>query len=128
MQDILNEAVKSIIIASFGAIAPAIVALVVQLFRKANIELSQTQQMAMRAGIQDILIEVEEWASHRLKAQIPVTSGQKLSRALEAIVDKFPNISEEEAETLVRTELPKLGLGAVSFLAEAAKAAATPDR
>ena len=116
MQEILNEVVKALVVASVGVIAPVVVAILVQLFRKVNIDLSQAQQATLRNTVQDILVEVEEWASHRIKANVPVTSGQKLSKAVDAIVEEKPNLSEAEAEALVRQELPKIGLGAVSFL------------
>lgn len=128
MQEILNELVKSVLVASVGLLGPLVVGLVVQMFRKANVELSQSQQDQVRSVVQNILLEVEEWASHRIKAQVQVTSGAKLERAIESIVEKFPGISEAEAEKLVREELPKIGLGAVSFLAAAAKAATTNDQ
>jgi hypothetical protein len=122
-QDVINEAVKAIVVTSIGAIAPLVVAIVVKIFQKFHIELSEVQEVKIRGAVQNILLEVEEWASHRLKANFEVTSGQKLERAVEAIVTKFPGIDDEEATKLVREELPKIGLGAVSFLAEAAKAA-----
>lgn len=127
MQDILNEAVKALVVTSIGLVAPLIVGLIVQLFRKARIELSEAQEARIRAGVQNILVEVEEWAAHRLKASIPVTSGQKLSKAVEAILDKVPGISEDEAEQLVRQELPKIGLGAISFFEAATSAALSKD-
>lgn len=127
MQDILNELVKSVVVASIGLVGPMIVALLVQLFRKAKVELDAAQEATLRSVVQNVLLEVEEWAAHRLKASIPVTSGQKLGRAIEAIVEKIPNVSEEEAEQLVRQELPKVGLGAISFLEQAAKAASSKE-
>lgn len=114
MQDILNEIVKTAVITSIGLVGPVIVGLLVQLFRKANLELSAAQQAQLREAVQNVLVEVEEWAAQRLKADIPVTSGQKLSKAVEAIMDLQPILTETEAEALVRQELPKLGLGAAA--------------
>lgn len=123
MQDILNELIKTLVVTSIGALAPLVVAAVVQIFRKLSIDLSEAQKAQVAGVVQNVLVEVEEWASHRIKAQIPVTSGQKLSRAVEALLNKVPGIDEAEAEILVRQELPKIGMGAVSFLAETAQAA-----
>ncbi len=114
MEEIFHEAVKALIIASAAAAGPLVVAVLVQLFRRANIQLSAAQQDRLRQIVQNILIEVEEWASHRLKADIPVTSGQKLSRAVDEIVDALPKLTEAQAESLVRQELPKLGLGSAA--------------
>lgn len=123
MEDVINELVKTILMASIAAVGPLVVAALVQLFRKFNVELGAAQQAQVETVVQNILLEVEEWASHRLKAQIPVTSGQKLSRAVEAILNKIPGIDEAEAELLVRQELPKVGLGAINFLDQTVKAA-----
>ena len=123
MQEIINEIVKALVVTSIGAVAPLVVAVIVQLFRKVNIELGVAQQDQVRIVVQNILLEVEEWASHRIKASVPVTSGAKMERAIESIINKVPGINEEEAEQLVREELPKIGLGAVNFLAAASKAA-----
>lgn len=123
MQEVVNELVKSVLIASVGLLGPLVVGVLVQLLRKVNVELSSAQEQKVRELVQNVLLEVEEWASHRLKAQIPVTSGQKLSRAVEAILNKIPGIDEAEAELLVRQELPKVGLGAINFLDQTVKAA-----
>ena len=124
MQEIINEVIKAVLVTSIGALGPIVVAIVVQLLRKVNIELGVAQQDQIRLAVQNILLEVEEWASHRIKASINVTSGQKMERAVESILNKFPGVDEAEAQKLVREELPKIGLGAVNFLSEIAKASA----
>lgn len=128
MQDIINEVVKTVLVSSIGLIGPIVVGIIFQLFRKVNVELGVAQQDQIRTAVQNILLEVEEWASHRIKAQLSVTSGAKLERAVESIIEKFPGVSEAEAEKLVREELPKVGLGAVNFLAATVKAATSGDK
>lgn len=125
--DILWQSLSDVIIGVILAvIAPAAAAIVVQVLRLINIQLSEAQRAKVQQVVANALLEVEEWASARLKAELPVTSGQKLTRAVEQIVAKVPNVTAEEAETLVRQELPKVGLGAVSFLAKTAQAALSP--
>lgn len=125
--DLLWQSLSDVVIGAIVAvIAPAAAAIVVQVLRLINIQLSEAQQAKVRAVVANALLEVEEWASARVKAELPVTSGQKLTRAIEQIVAKAPNVTPEEAEALVRQELPKVGLGAVNFLAKAAQAVATP--
>lgn len=126
METLVTEGLNLLTTVAVSLIAPALAAALVQAFRLLNVQLSEAQQAKVRDIVTQAIFEVEEWASARIKAQLPVSSGQKLTRAVEQIVDKVPGISPEEAEVLVRQELPKVGLGAVHFLAKAAKAAATP--
>lgn len=56
-----------------------------------------------------------------------MASSDKLDKALAFVLDKLPGISEEEAITLIKAELPKVGLGAAGFLSAVAAAARTPE-
>lgn len=119
----LSELVIGAVVA---VVVPAAAAIVVQVLRLINIQLSEAQQAKVQQTVANVLLEVEEWASSRVKAQLPVNSGQKLTRAITQIVEKLPNVTQDEAEVLVRQELPKVGLGAVNFLAKTAQAIASP--
>lgn len=121
-QPILNEIVKSVIVASIGLLGPILVGAAVQMLRKYNVELSDAQQAQLRSSVQNILVEVEEWAAHRIKADLTVTSGMKMERAVERIAKIAPQLSEEDASKLVREELPKVGLGAINYLNQASEA------
>ena len=126
MDTFVQELLQLLFTAVIGVTAPVLTALVVQAFRWVNVQLSAAQEAKVRQTVANVLLEVEEWASGRLKAQLPVTSGQKLTRAIGQIVEKLPNVTQDEAEVLVRQELPKVGLGAVNFLAKTAQAIASP--
>lgn len=119
----LSELVLHVVVA---VVAPALAAILVQGLRLVSVQLSAAQEAKVRDIVTQAILETEEWAAGRLKGQLPVTSGQKLMRALSAVTAKVPGISEQEAEDLIRQELPKVGLGAVHFLRQAAHAATTP--
>lgn len=126
MESIFQQLAELILQVVMAVAAPALTAILIQGLRLISVQLSVAQEQKIRDVVAHAVLEVEEWASARIKAELPVSSGQKLSRAVEKIVDKVPGVSPEEAEVLVREELPKVGLGAVSFLAKTAKAAVTP--
>lgn len=126
--DMLASALDVVFTTLVTALAPLLVGFLIQKLRSANIILSAQQEAKVRNTVQDILLEAEEWAASRVKANIPVTSGSKLNRAVEKILEKVPGISDAEAQVLVRQELPKVGLGAVNFLEQARSAAQNQDQ
>lgn len=126
MENVFQQLIDLGLQAVVAVVAPALAAIVVQVFRLISVQLSEAQEAKVRQVVANAVLEVEEWASSRLKAELPVTSGQKLSRAVSTVLSKVPGVTEQEAEDLVRQELPKVGLGAVSFLAKTAQAALSP--
>lgn len=70
----------------------------------------------------------EEKAATYLKANGErLASKLKLDAAVEYVISKAPNVSAQEAEVLVHTELPKVMLGAAGFVRALSAAVQTPE-
>lgn len=106
-------------------LVPVIVGIAVQVLRRVGLQVSASQQARMQAIAENAVLAAEEWAVARAKRKFPVSSDQKLERALETILYKVPGIDREEAKELVDAALPKVGLGATDFLRQL-KAAQRP--
>jgi hypothetical protein len=108
----MHQLVELILGSAVSVAAPAIAGAAVKLFQKLRFDVDEAKRRKIEATVTDVLYEVEEWAAERIKAKLPVNSGQKLSRAVARLVDKVPGISEAQAELLVRQTLPLLAMGA----------------
>lgn len=116
MDDFLTEALKIILVPAVAAISTALTALIVQLLRKANIELSAENRAKLETITQQGILLMEEKAAAALRAGVgQVAAREKLEGAMEYLLDKVPGVTREEAQNLVLSELPKLGLGASDF-------------
>jgi len=120
----MNQLVELIVGSAVSVAAPAIAGVAVKLFQKLRFDVDEAKRRKIEATVIDVLYEAEEWAADRLKAKLPVQSGQKLSRAVTKLVDKIPGISEAQAEALVRQTLPLLSMGASWALRRAKEASA----
>jgi len=116
MEDPMHKLVELVFSGAATVIAPVLTGVVIKLFQKLRLNVNAAKREEIEAIVTKVLYEVEEWAAERLKAKLPVNSGQKLSRAVTQIVDKVPGINEAQAEMLVRQMLPLLFLGASSKL------------
>lgn len=112
----MRQIVEFIVGTAASVAAPALTAVIFKLFQKLKINVDEARRNEIEAIVINVVYEVEEWAAERLKAKLSVNSGQKLSRAVEQILDKVPGITEAQAEALVRQVLPLLWLGAASKL------------
>ena len=108
----MNQFVELVLNSAVSVAAPAIAGAAVKLFQKLRFDVDEAKRRKIEVTVTEILYEVEEWAAERIKAKLPVNSGQKLSRAVTKLVDKVPGISEAQAEMLVRQTLPLLAMGA----------------
>gem|GEM_PF-3371828 len=124
METLMNQLVELIVGSAVSVAAPAIAGVAVKLFQKLRFDVDEAKRRKIEATVIDVLYEAEEWAADRLKAKLPVQSGQKLSRAVTKLVDKIPGISEAQAEALVRQTLPLLSMGASWALRRAKEASA----
>lgn len=61
-----------------------------------------------RLGIQS----AEEWAAKQAAAKIPAPSQDKLTHAVQFVLDKVPGVTPQEAADLIHAKLPEMGLGA----------------
>ena len=114
MEDFVHKFVELIVGGAATVLAPVLTGVVIKLFQKLRLNVDAARRKEIEDIVTKVLYEVEEWAAERVKAKLPVNSGQKLSRAVTQIVDKLPGISEAQAEALVRQMLPLLFLGAAS--------------
>jgi len=108
----MHQLVELILGSAVSVAAPAIAGAAVKLFQKLRFDVDEAKRRKIETTVSDVLHEVEEWAAERIKAKLPVNSGQKMSRAVASLVDKLPGISEAQAEVLVRQTLPLLAMGA----------------
>jgi sorbitol-specific phosphotransferase system component IIBC len=110
------------------AVGGWIVALLVQLFRKAGIELDEKREAQLRDAAAAAIAKAEEWAAAQLKGKFAnkkIPGQEKFERAVGDVLAKIPNVSREEAEDIVTAMLPQMGLGAAAGAAALGKALRT---
>lgn len=103
--------IETLVQSAVVVLVPMIVAAVVQVLRRLRIQLSAEQEAALTVAVRRAVLEAEEWAATRIKAKLPATSYQKLTRATESLIQPF-GLTHQEAETRIKAILPELGLGA----------------
>ena len=87
-----------------------------------GLQLDAINEARVKAAVQDIILGVEEEVEARAKVEAVVNKGyEKLELAVGRVVNAVPGITDEEAEQLVKQELPKVGLGAAGFVTEVVK-------
>jgi hypothetical protein len=114
LDTLLPEIVKTIIAALAPLIAAGLVWVIVQLARKLGLSISADQQAIIKVTAQDLIFRYEEQAAALMKDKIAVPADYKIRGAMTGLVDKFPNITREQARAIVEAELPKVGLGAAA--------------
>lgn len=127
MEDFVNivlvEVLKFALVAAVGLLVP----ILVQVLRRAGLQLSVEREAAVNQVALLAAAEVEEWAAKKLKANLPVSGGEKAERAIETILTKLPNVTEAEAKAALHAALPQIGLGAAAGLKELGKALSTKE-
>lgn len=119
METLLN-ALGSLLIALVVALLGKVAELGIKLL-SAKLKLSNTTWM--QTIVQSGIAYAEERAAQYLKANgAKLASSEKLKLAVKYVLLKLPNVTEEEAEQLITTELPKVSLGASGFFASVAAA------
>lgn len=121
MDELLNVLLVEILKISLITIVGLAVPLMVQLLRRAGIQVSVEKQAQINSVALLISAEVEEWAAAKIKANLPVNSGDKLERAIEGMLKKIPGLTEAEAKAAISAALPQIGLGAAAALKELGK-------
>lgn len=120
MDPIIDELVKVL----GAALASALTALVIQLLRKQNIELSAERQAQLESIARHAILVVEERSAAALKAGLrKMTPAEKLAAGVSVFVSKAPGVSDEEAREIVEAQLPVVRGAAVSFATAVLKAA-----
>lgn len=122
MAELLNIVLVEVLKVALVAAMALFVPLLVKLLQKAGVQLDLERQEQVNRAALFVAAEVEEWAAGRIKANLNVTSGEKLERAVEGLVSKIPGVTEAEAKNAIRAALPQIGLGAAAGLRELGKA------
>ncbi len=107
----LETVVQTLVQSAIVVLVPMIVTAAIQILRRLRIQLSAEQEAALTVAVRRAVLEAEEWAATRIKAKLPATSYQKLTRATESLTEPF-GLTSQEAETRIKAILPELGLGA----------------
>lgn len=115
----LNEILQNSLISLIGVILSVVGTFVAmwvkKLADKAGISLDAQRQAWVDARIQDLILQLEEEAASRMKAGLPrIAGGEKFERVLIAALDKIPGLTREQAEKIILSNLPKVGVGALA--------------
>lgn len=123
LNTVLIETLKFALVGAVGLLVP----IFIQILRRAGLQLTVEREAALNQVALLAAAEVEEWAAKRLKANLPISGGEKMERALETVLSKLPNVSEAEAKVAIHAALPQIGLGAAAGLKELGKALVTKE-
>jgi hypothetical protein len=128
MEAVVQEVLLTVAAIVAPVIAALIVVVLVRLAQRVGLEVSAERQAKMEKVFTDAILATEEWAARRIKAKLPVSSGEKLRRTLTAAMRHFPGMTEDEAKEWVDAILPKLALGATAALRALREAATNETR
>lgn len=121
MNELLNFALVELVKIALVGVVGLAVPLMVQLIRRAGLQVSSEQQNQLHVLASSAAAEVEEWAAAKIKANLVVTSADKMERAVEALIERSPKITESAAKAAIQAALPQIGLGAAVRLKELEK-------
>lgn len=121
MRDALLDVMRLSIEIAVATLAPLLVGIAVQYLRRLNVQLSAEQQAKLEHAVEQVILEVEEWAAQRLKANLAVSSPDKLTRAATGLLQLRPDLSLNQAIELIHAQLPKMGTGATVALRDLEK-------
>lgn len=124
--DWTTELIKAVLGIATAVLVPLLTALLVQALKKLGLSLDAEKTAKVEYFARQAILRAEEWAATRIKLNAgTTTAAMKLERALTDLTDKVPGISREEAAQLIHATLPKMGLGAASFIQSVREAATT---
>lgn len=126
MDAVIHQALDVVGAIIVAVLTPLIVQWIANKARLAGLQLSAEKEAQVEKIVRDAILKAEEWAATRVKVGESTNAGQKLEQALADVVDKVPGISSQEAADLIHATLPKVGLGASTFL-QGVRQAATGD-
>ena len=122
MDLVIDELVKTLLQALAPIIAAGVVAVLALIAKRIGISISAENQARTEKLVHDAIFFAEEKVAAFLKKGVSPAQ-TKLQIATAQVLDKIPGITPAEAEALIHTELPKLGIGAASFMRAVAVAA-----
>jgi hypothetical protein len=110
--------VKLIFVILGPILATAATALIVQLLRKAGIDLDQAKKAVIEQKLGDAVALTEEWASVQIKRGVPVTAAQKAMKYLDKAIAKVPNVTPDEATEAAKTILGRFKVAAAGSVSD----------
>jgi hypothetical protein len=94
------------------AIASLAAPVLVQLLRLLNAKIANEKASAVMSAAEQAVLFVEEVAA--ANPDLVQKGSGKLTAAAGELMKKYPKLSDPEAKALIRSTLPKLGLGAAA--------------
>lgn len=107
-----------------SVLAAALVALVVRLLQKVGLQIDAEKRAHLEAAAVQAVARAEEWAAAQVKAKLAkkIPSAEKFERAVADVLDRVPGVDRAEAEAIVTSALPAMGVGASAGVRELGKA------
>lgn len=111
MDGLIDELVKWLV----GLVMSGVVALLWQGLKRMKISISVEAKQVIEAFFMRGAAWVEEWARQKAKQGIPVSSEEKLQKAIDkgreigaSVLSRLPRVSDEEAANIIQAGLPGL--------------------
>jgi len=121
-----GELLQSVLAVAIALVSGLVSKLLIKTTEKAGFQVDAAKQYAIEEATRKAIKFAAEWAAKRAKLQSFSTKGeQKLEVAAKRLLEKFPDISKDEAKKLVEEGLDDAREGAAHFFAHAAEAVAT---
>lgn len=111
METFVDEAIKAAVAILVPIISGYVIVVLHRLAKKFGLQVSAEQDLKVRAGVQNVLLGIEEAARAAVKnGHAPPSSEAKKLEATAQIVEDadIPIASKFEAEALINQELPKV--------------------
>lgn len=127
--DLTTEVIKAVLAIATPVLVTLLTALLVKALQKVGLSVDADRKAKLEFHAREAILRAEEWAAAIIKAKTSpsaVTARMKLEKAVTDLTAKFPGIDRQEAADLIHATLPKMELGAASFL-QGLRQAATTD-
>lgn len=108
---LLQTALEGVLAAAAAALAPVLVVWAINQAKKIGLQVSADQQAKLEYLTKQAILRAEEWAAARVKVNLPVSAGDKLTQALNDLTASA-GIDAQTASDAIHATLPQLGLGA----------------
>lgn len=110
MRDMLNSLLEPIFAALGMAIAGFLVAILMRVAKRLGIQITTEREQAISQASQRAVLAAAEWGAK----QAATTGEEKLAKATEAVMAKFPKLKPNEVDTHIHAAVAELGVGAAS--------------
>jgi hypothetical protein len=126
--DFVTELVRTALTILAPILVAALTTAAIQVARKFGLEVGAQQQAKIEHYARQAVLEAEEWAAQRIRANLPTTPMEKFERALRGMLQKVPGVTAGEATAIIHAVLPQVGAGAAAALGEVRRAATNEAR